>query len=360
MEAAAASLGRTGTVGITGLVDGCDPADPADPVAATGPVGPETSGDAARKRRVTATAGPRITRITRVAAATTSLAPLQSVLFVRWATREQCGTERIAQVNSAIGSLPVSLFAARCREGPTRRNLTRARSDKTFPRGLWITIVFHRPRTSLDSAGPPGGFSEHDEGGRGMAASGTTYENIPVRADGFTVDDLADMPDDGRRYEVLDGTLLVSPAPRWEHQAAVAALHRVLDEACPPSLFVFGPSPPVRRTPHTSLRPDLCVARREDLVRGARYRGTPVLVAEVLTPSSVGVDRMLKRHAYERLGVPFYWLVDEDESSVTVLTLTLEGYVEYAFAEGDRRLAVKAPFAVTIVPSSLTFRPEQG
>lgn len=190
-----------------------------------------------------------------------------------------------------------------------------------------------------------------------MAGNGTTYENIPVRSDGFTDGDLADFPDDGRHYEIFDGNLLVSPTPPWEHQVAVAALHRVLDEACPPSLIVFGPSPPIRRSPRTSLRPDLCVARRADLVRGSRYRGTPVLVAEVIAPSSAGVDRMLKRHAYERLGVPFYWLIDEDERSVTVLTLTMDGYVEYAFAEGERCLAVKAPFPVTIVPSKLAYQP---
>ncbi len=190
-----------------------------------------------------------------------------------------------------------------------------------------------------------------------MAACGTTDAAIRVRADGFTDEDLADMPDDGHHYEIFDGTLLVSPAPPWEHQAAAAALHRILHEACPPNLFVFGPSPPVRRTPFTSLCPDLCVARRADLVRGTLYRGTPAMVAEVLTANSAGVDRMLKRHTYERLGVPFYWLVDEAERSVTIFALTMDGYVEYAFAEGERRLAVKAPFPVTLVPSRLIFQP---
>ncbi len=50
------------------------------------------------------------------------------------------------------------------------------------------------------------------------------YEEIPVRPGGFTVEDLDAMPDDGRRYELIDGTLLVSPAPRWEHQHASVKL----------------------------------------------------------------------------------------------------------------------------------------
>jgi Uma2 family endonuclease len=59
------------------------------------------------------------------------------------------------------------------------------------------------------------------------------YEDIPVRYGGFTVEDLASMPDDGRRSELIDGVLLVSPRPHWEHQRACFQLGAVLEQVCP-------------------------------------------------------------------------------------------------------------------------------
>jgi hypothetical protein len=74
----------------------------------------------------------------------------------------------------------------------------------------------------------------------------------------FTVTDLEGMPDDGRRYELIDGELLVCPAPGWARQEAVFTLYMFLRNACPPDLRVIGAPFAVRLTPAdlvSGLRP---------------------------------------------------------------------------------------------------------
>ncbi|WP_250286581.1 MULTISPECIES: Uma2 family endonuclease [unclassified Frankia] len=194
-----------------------------------------------------------------------------------------------------------------------------------------------------------------------MVVMAVAYEDLPIRDDGFTVDDLEEMPDDGRRYELVDGVLLVSPAPRWEHQRACLNLAIILEAANreavnredPADLVVFGPTPDVRKGRHTSVQPDVCVVRHDDLVRGERYLAVPVLVVEVLSPSSLGIDRLLKRDVYARLGVPHYWIVDADSPSITTLALTGAEYFEVGAVHGDEVLTVTAPFPLTISPSQL-------
>src|SRR3954466_6314956 len=81
----------------------------------------------------------------------------------------------------------------------------------------------------------------------------------------FTVEDLERMPDDGRRYELLDGVLLVSPAPGTRHQKIVVRLGSVLDQHCPVDLHVLAAPFGVRTAKDTELQPDVLVARDEDL-----------------------------------------------------------------------------------------------
>jgi Uma2 family endonuclease len=80
----------------------------------------------------------------------------------------------------------------------------------------------------------------------------------------FTVDDLDRMPDDGRRYELLDGALIVSPRPRTSHQEAAAELLVLLRAACPAHLRVIA-EPAVQLSKTTEFDPDLVVIRQEQL-----------------------------------------------------------------------------------------------
>ncbi|HEU0103295.1 MAG TPA: Uma2 family endonuclease [Mycobacteriales bacterium] len=104
------------------------------------------------------------------------------------------------------------------------------------------------------------------------------------RSGDWTVADLADLPEDGLRYELVDGTLLVSPAPAKPHQRSVGRLYLLLSAACPRELEVFLAPTDYQPTDRRSFQPDLLVVRRDDPGEGAVT--TPLALAvEVLSPS---------------------------------------------------------------------------
>lgn len=175
----------------------------------------------------------------------------------------------------------------------------------------------------------------------------------PRYGEEFTIDDLDRMPDDGHRYELLDGTLIVSPAPAMPHQRVVAVLIHLLEQACPEDLVVF-PNVNVRLDTKTALEPDLVVARPPGL-GGARMTQTPLLVVEILSPDSILRDLNLKKAAYERFGVPSYWVVDPDLARPSLRAFELSGgaYAEVARVTGDEVFHAKQPFEVEVVPSRL-------
>ena len=92
----------------------------------------------------------------------------------------------------------------------------------------------------------------------------TTTSGIP-HGRPFTVDDLEAMPDDGNRYELIDGTLIVSPAPAVRHQKVLLQVAIRLDAVCPDDLHVFPAPFAVRPSDDTELQPDVLVARDADL-----------------------------------------------------------------------------------------------
>lgn len=164
--------------------------------------------------------------------------------------------------------------------------------------------------------------------------------------------DLQDTPDDGRRYELVDGTLIVSPAPRVPHQRVVRNLFRLLDRGCPSELEVFFAPTAVELAEDTELQPDLLVAPRAQFT-DKELVGAPLLAVEVLSPSTRRFDLLLKRDRLQEAGCPSYWLVDPDEPSILVLELEDGGYVERGRAAGSEALQVTAPYPVTIVPADL-------
>ena len=140
---------------------------------------------------------------------------------------------------------------------------------------------------------------------------------MPLPVPRLTIDMLDDLPDDGTRYELLEGVLLVTPAPSFAHQVVATRLVVTLTKALRASGATVVAVGAIQRGDHTQLQPDV-------LVCPPGFRPTASwreirdwwLAAEVLSPSSRLYDREVKRAAYLALGVQEYWIVDPGACAV--------------------------------------------
>lgn len=169
----------------------------------------------------------------------------------------------------------------------------------------------------------------------------------------YTVADLDAMPDDdGRRRELVDGVLVVSPAPSWRHQhVSTKLIVRLLPLVADELELIHAPFD-VRTDAANNLQPDLLIARTTDFTE-ANLPVAPLLAVEILSPSTRHLDLGLKRSKYEAMGTRHYWIVDPMEPSMTAWELVDGRYAEAGHAEGDEELALERPFPVRIVPSGL-------
>ena len=132
----------------------------------------------------------------------------------------------------------------------------------------------------------------------------------------WTVEMVRALPDDGKRYEVIDGELFVTPAPTWSHQRAVRdLLFRIADylRVNPGLEALFAPAD-ITAGERTLVQPDVFVMPRGPgaMPGGWVEVGALVLAIEVLSPSTARADRHKKRRLYQRERVPEYWIVDVD------------------------------------------------
>jgi Uma2 family endonuclease len=140
---------------------------------------------------------------------------------------------------------------------------------------------------------------------------------IPVTALGpgeWTAELVRQLPEDDKRYEVIDGELLVSPAPGGRHQRACYVLCKTLDEfAFPHGIGVAMLAPTdIEYSPRRMVQPDVFVVSLEEAKVACDWDRVPqlLLVAEVLSLSTAVFDRRTKRRMYLDQGVPEYWIVD--------------------------------------------------
>lgn len=137
---------------------------------------------------------------------------------------------------------------------------------------------------------------------------------MPDTARRYTVDEVLAFPADGNRYELVDGELLVTPAPGVWHQVVVGRLYAALAEYLkrrPDTLVLFSPAD-ISWDREKLVQPDLFVFPAAEVSRSWKTVRTLLLAAEVVSPSSARGDRLVKRRLYQRQGVAAYWVVDPD------------------------------------------------
>ncbi|MBB4929317.1 Uma2 family endonuclease [Lipingzhangella halophila] len=172
----------------------------------------------------------------------------------------------------------------------------------------------------------------------------------------LTVDDLADTPDDGRRYELVDGRLDVSPAPVSMHSLIDSRLTIHLGITAPDGYRVLtgpGVNFNAERTHHRV--PDLAVIRDEDFESPYLTR-PPLLAVEIVSPESVLRDNHTKRREYAEFGIESYWIISPSPDKTGLIELRLEDgrYIETTQVFGEAVFETDLPFPVRLVPHWLT------
>lgn len=160
----------------------------------------------------------------------------------------------------------------------------------------------------------------------------------------LTYQDYAALPDDGRRYEIHDGELSVTPAPTPQHQMCAANLFHILNQHVRSNglgIVLFAPLD-VILTDTAIVQPDLVYLATDRLGAISRrgIEGPPTLAVEIISPTTATIDRDRKRRLYARHRVPFFWLVDPEGRVLEAYQLEHDGYA----------LALRASAATPVDP----------
>ena len=160
----------------------------------------------------------------------------------------------------------------------------------------------------------------------------------------LTYEDYLAMPDDGRRYEILDGEVAVSAAPATLHQIVVGNLYWVLRGHVHGRGLgrVYLAPLTVVLASTTVVEPDLVYVdnARTGQVGERGVTGPPSLLIEVLSPTTATNDRRSKFQLYARYGVPCYWIVDTDARALEIHVLGADGYRLVHCVQGETPVSV--------------------
>jgi Uma2 family endonuclease len=175
----------------------------------------------------------------------------------------------------------------------------------------------------------------------------------------LTYEDYAALPNDGRRYEIHDGELSVSPTPTFRHQQIITRLLGILHGyVVAHDLGEVVPSPITVVLSETSVvEPDIVYIAKDRMgIVGARgtIDGAPTLAIEVLSPSTARVDRQTKKQLFERHGVPWYWIVDADARCIDVYQAVSASYGPAVRRGGN--LVDLPPFAGLTIDAAALWR----
>lgn len=138
----------------------------------------------------------------------------------------------------------------------------------------------------------------------------------------LTYDDYASL-DDHNRYELVQGQLeLMSPSPSTTHQLLSSEIYEQISFSCKINYFIFFAPIDVILSPTDVRQPDIVLVNRKriDILTNRGIEGTPNLIIEILSPSSLKRDKIDKIKTYAQFNIPEYWIVDPNSG-------TLEQYV---------------------------------
>jgi Uma2 family endonuclease len=166
----------------------------------------------------------------------------------------------------------------------------------------------------------------------------------------LTVDDLEIMPDDGSRYEIIEGELYVSRAPGLTHQEVLGNIYYFIKDFLNKNSIgrvLFTPG--VIFNDYNGVIPDLIFIsdeRRDEILSNERLMGAPELMIEIVSPGAENNrrDRIVKRQTYGKFGVQEYWVVDPENRSIEIYNLRAQSLeLTATLTEGDQLTSAVLP-----------------
>ena len=170
-----------------------------------------------------------------------------------------------------------------------------------------------------------------------------------IKEHSVTYDDYAQLPDDGKRYELADGALeLMTPVPTPKHQAISNQIQSALTNSCQPEYIIFA-SPIDLILPKTEVRqPDIVMVHHNkmDIITRRGIEGIPDMIAEILSPHSLKRDKINKREVYVKYQIPEYWIIDPLNESLELYRLRNSQYeLHQVFERADMIESEQIPCA---------------
>lgn len=170
-----------------------------------------------------------------------------------------------------------------------------------------------------------------------------------IQVQPHTYDDFRSIPEDGHRYELIFGEIVISPSPHTKHQHALGELFTRMKQFVHERQLgrVYFAPVDVKLSPNNVVQPDLLFVKRQRLriVRNEFIDGAPDLVVEALSPANRMRDLVKKAVLYGLHGVPEYWIVDPETNTMTV-HIWRDGQYVAEVEDGVSRSAVLAGFEV--------------
>ncbi|HEV2492750.1 MAG TPA: Uma2 family endonuclease [Terriglobia bacterium] len=158
----------------------------------------------------------------------------------------------------------------------------------------------------------------------------------------LTYEQFRELPDDGKRYELIRGEVHLTPSPTTKHQSVLQNLAQSLGPFVLEGKLgeVWTAPLDVRLGEDTALQPDLIFVSesRANIILESYIHGAPDLVVEILSPSTAAHDRATKLALYGEAGVPEVWLIDPQAKTVEILKLQGKKYLVDAALAGDAKL----------------------